>query len=89
MYFSTASAIGTRSSYRTPIAHCPPLAFSWWWLSTVIPHSIIASIISLRRSWTPSVGGHGKYPCRYGTLYPRFGRSSRPVFHSPSPLSTW
>ena len=49
----------------------------------------IARIISDRRSCRWSVGGHGKYPWRYGTLYPRFGRSSRPVFQAASPASTW
>ena len=54
------SACLTIGAYFMSISAWPPVATSWCCASISSPHSIMFSIISLRRSWKWSIGGQGK-----------------------------
>ena len=81
------SAIVVRVENFIPISHCPADATSWWPTSTSIPLSVSVVMMSARRSWSTSVGGTGKYPSLWRTLWPRFG-PALPVFHAASSESS-
>jgi hypothetical protein len=60
LYNIRESAIFTIVLNFMSISAWPPVATSWCWASTTIPAFSISSTISVRTSWSVSVGETGK-----------------------------
>ena len=80
--------LGNKIPYRRGYFPCPPTDQTHDLRSEMMLAMNQCGLTAESHHHEKGTGGHGKYPRRYGILFPRFGFSCRPLFHAPSALST-